>query len=145
MKVFLGGTCNESNWRDTIIPLLEEADCFYFDPVVVNWDEKAKAIERKERKTCDFCLYTITPRMKGVYSIAEVIDDSNKRPKKTLFCISKYDKDDNGKLISFDEQELYSLNEVAKMVERNGGKSFNTLQAVVDYLNEEHKKRNRFA
>lgn len=83
--------------------------------------------------------------MKGVYSIAEVIDDSNKRPKKTLFCISKYDKDDNGSLIQFDEQELYSLVEVARMVERNGGKSFTTLQSVVDYLKEEYKKRNRFS
>ena len=145
MKVFLGGTCNESKWRDTIIPLLEKIEGYYFDPVVVDWDDKAKAIERKERKTCDYCLYTITPRMKGVYSIAEVIDDSNKRPKKTLFCISKYDKGDDGSLIQFDEQELYSLYEVAKMVERNGGKSFTSLQAVVDYLNEENKKRNRFA
>ena len=145
MKVFLGGTCNESKWRDTIIPLLEEIDCHYFDPVVENWDVKAQAIERKERKICDFCLYTITPRMKGVYSIAEVIDDSNKRPKKTLFCISKYDKDDNGSLIQFDDQELHSLVEVARMVERNGGKSFTALQTVVDYLKEENKKRNRFA
>lgn len=145
MKVFLGGTCNESKWRERIIPLLDEVGCHYFDPVVDNWDAKAQAMERKERKTCDFCLYTITPRMKGVYSIAEVIDDSNKRPKKTLFCISKYDKDDNGSLIQFDEQELHSLVEVARMVERNGGKSFTTLQSVVDYLKEEYKKRNRFS
>ena len=40
-----------------------------------------------EREHCDFCLYVITPLMTGVYSIAEVTDDSNKRPEKTLFCV----------------------------------------------------------
>ena len=36
--------------------------------------------EIKQRAECDFCLYVITPKMTGVYSIAEVVDDSNKRP-----------------------------------------------------------------
>jgi len=30
-KVFLGGTCNESTWRDELIPMLE---IDYFNPVV---------------------------------------------------------------------------------------------------------------
>lgn len=144
MKVFLGGTCNESNWREALMPKMDVIHCDYFNPVVKDWNEAAKKRELKERKICDFCLYTITPRMKGVYSIAEVIDDSNKRPKKTLFCVSKYDKDDNGKLISFDEQELNSLNEVGHMVERNGGKYFTSLQEIIDFLDEETKRRNRF-
>lgn len=32
-----------------------------------------------------------TPKMTGTYSIAEVIDDSNKRPDKTVFCILEFD------------------------------------------------------
>jgi len=31
MKIFLGGTCNESTWRNRIIPMLE---IDYFNPVV---------------------------------------------------------------------------------------------------------------
>jgi len=53
--------------------------------------------------------------MKGVYSIAEVIDDSNKNPDKTIFCI--LNKDDKSE---FDEDQLKSLNAIGKMVEENG-------------------------
>ena len=80
MKVFLGGTCNDSKWRDKLIPMLK---INYFNPVVEDWNEEAREQERQERKICDFCLYVITPALAGVYSIAEVVDDSNKRPAKT--------------------------------------------------------------
>jgi hypothetical protein len=35
-KVFLGGTCNESLWRDKLIKLLKIE---YFNPVVPDWTE----------------------------------------------------------------------------------------------------------
>ena len=65
-KVFLGGTTNNSNWRDNLIKLL---DIDYFNPVVENWDDKAKENELWQRATCTFVLYVITPKMKGVYNI----------------------------------------------------------------------------
>ena len=34
MKIFLGGTCNESTWRDELIPNLT---IDYFNPVVKDW------------------------------------------------------------------------------------------------------------
>ena len=34
MKVFLGGTCNNSIWRDVLIPLLTDNGINYFNPVV---------------------------------------------------------------------------------------------------------------
>lgn len=126
-KVFLGGTCAESTWREKLIPLLK---INYFNPVVDDWTEECARKEIEERKTSDFCLYTITPNMKGVYSIAEVIDDSNKKPYATVFCVlESYD----GK--SFDEQEMKSLNKVGEMVVRNGGKYFTNLNDVANYLN----------
>ena len=131
-KVFLGGTCNESRWRDVLIPLLK---IDYFNPVVDDWTEDCYLEEIYQRKVCDFCLYVITPRMKGVYSIAEVIDDSNKRPDKTIFCILETDIDYGGFKITFDESQMRSLNKVAKMVERNGGACFNNLRDVAIYLN----------
>lgn len=136
-KVFLGGTCAESVWRDKLIPMLK---IDYFNPVVPDWTEECMTEERRQREICDYCLYTITPSMQGVYSIAEVIDDSNKRPHKTVFCvldteipIAKYryphDK------IAFSSGEMRSLNQVGKMVERNGGKHFTSLESVAEYLN----------
>ena len=68
-KVFLGGTCNESNWRDILIKNLT---IDYFNPVVEDWTPECQEEEIKQRKTCNFVLYCITPKMTGVYSIAEV-------------------------------------------------------------------------
>jgi hypothetical protein len=127
-KVFLGGTCSDSLWREEIKPLLK---IDYFDPVCDGeWTQEAYLRELHERETSDFVMYVVTPKMGGVYSIAEVIDDSNKRPEKTLFCYLPIDDGD-----VFTKAELKSLKAVAKMVMKNGGKVFGNLIEIVDYLN----------
>jgi len=126
-RVFLGGTCNESTWREELIPMLK---IDYFNPVVDDWTEEDYKRELEERQNCDFCLYVITPKMTGVYSIAEVVDDSNKRPKKTVFCILEEDGDD-----SFTEGQQKSLDKVGEMVRSNGGTVLTSLQKVADYFN----------
>ena len=126
-KVFLGGTCNESTWRDKLIEILE---IDYFNPVVDDWTEECYQEELRQRELCDYCLYVITPRMKGVYSIAEVVDDSNKRPEKTIFCYLKEDEE-----YIFTKGQLKSLDRVGVMVERNGGKYFKSLEEVAEFLN----------
>ena len=125
--VFLGGTCNGSLWRESIIPLLTIK---YFNPVVSDWNEEAQYREFRARENSDFCLYVITPKMTGVYSVAEVVDDSNKRPKKTIFCFLEHDED-----AVFSNHQLKSLKQVAKMIEENGAVYCETLLDVVDYLN----------
>lgn len=127
MKVFLGGTCNNSKWRDIISPKLKMD---FFNPVVENWTEEDYQNELREREQCDFCLYVITPKMKGTYSIAEVVDDSNKRPEKTIFCFVTKDAGEE-----FDKEQLKSLDKVGVMVQNNGGKYFNSLVRVVEFLN----------
>lgn len=131
-KVFLGGTCNDSTWREKLIKKL---DVSYFNPVVDNWDENAKKLEIKERETAEFVLYVITPLMTGVYSIAEVVDDSNKRPKTTLFCV--LNKDDDKK---FERFQKNSLNEVENLVKKNGAKVFKNLTEIADFLNKSNSK-----
>jgi hypothetical protein len=127
-KVFLGGTVNNSKWRDVISPKLT---IDYFNPVVDDWTEEDYQNELREREECDYCLYVITPKMTGTYSIAEVIDDSNKRPEKTIFCFVKQDGKEK-----FDEFQIKSLDKVGVMVENNGGKYLKSLNEVVKYLNE---------
>jgi hypothetical protein len=127
-KVFLGGTCSDSKWRDEIKPLLK---IDYYDPVCDGeWTQEAYLREIHERETSDFVAYVITPKMGGVYSVAEVIDDSNKRPEKTLFCFLAKDEGD-----FFTKAELKSLHAVAKMVKHNGGKVFENLQDLMLFLN----------
>lgn len=127
IKVFLGGTCNGSTWRDELIPMLK---IDFFNPVVEDWTSECQAEERRQRKICDYVLYVITPKMTGVYSIAEVVDDSNKRPTKTVLCILPEDGESE-----FDDRQMKSLSRVSKMVSVNGGKVFSKLRSVASYLN----------
>ena len=130
-RVFLGGTCNGSKWREIIIPYLKIE---YFNPVVEDWTPECQAEEVRQREICDYCLYVITPKMQGVYSIAEVVDDSNKKPEKTLFCVLGF----YGQPVSdgeFSQEQSKSLYEVVKMVQRNGSYAFPDLTAVVNFLN----------
>ncbi len=127
MKVFLGGTCNESKWREILKPLLL---IDYFDPVVPEWSDAARKRELHERQMCDYVLYTITPRMLGVYSIAEVVDDSNKRPKQTLLCLLESDEE-----AVWTEGQWKSLCAVYNLVYRNGATVCYTLEMVANSLN----------
>jgi hypothetical protein len=126
-KVFLGGTCNNSTWRNDLIKMLK---INYFNPVVENWTPECQEEEIKQRQNCDFCLYTITPESDSVYSIAEVIDDSNKRPNKTILCIlEKY----NGK--EYSKSQVKHLDAVGKMVVRNGGIFIKSIEDIAKVLN----------
>lgn len=131
-RIYLGGTWNESIWREEFIKLLNIDKSTYFNPIVDNWNEEAQINEVLERANCDFCIYTITPKMAGVYSIAELIDDSNKRPEKTILILLK--TDDNFKHI-FSTSQWKSLKMVGKMVKRNGGRVYYTLESAAEYLN----------
>lgn len=126
-KVFLGGTVNGSTWRDALIPHLK---IDYFNPVVDDWTPEFQQEEIKQRQTCDYVLYVITPKMTGVYAIAEVVDDSNKRPEKTVFAWLPEDAED-----TFSKHQLKAMEAVGKMVSENGAKYFKTLEEVWAYLN----------
>ncbi len=130
IKVFLGGTCNGSSWRDKIIPVLREKGIDYFNPVVDDWTPDCQVEEQYQKKICDYHLYVITPKMTGVFSIAEVVDDSNKIPSKTIFALLLED----GTL--FTKEQRKSLEAVKKMVKDNGATVLDTWSEVASYLSE---------
>lgn len=111
-KVFLGGTCNETTWRDELIPLLESQGIDYFNPVVDDWTPESIAEEERQKATCTHQLFMITKEMTGVYSIAEAVDCSNKNPKGTIFAID---------IVGFNEGQLRSLRAVYRLIAGNGG------------------------
>lgn len=121
-KVFLGGTVNGSTWRDQLIPLLKVD---YFNPVVDDWTPECAAEERRQRQICDYCIFVLTPKMTGVYAIAEVVDDSNKKPEKTVVCILHEDGDDR-----FEGHMQKSLMQVEKLVGENGALICQSLQEI---------------
>ncbi len=95
-----------------IIPLLKIE---YFNPVVKNWDESAKIEEEKQKQLCDIHLYTITPRMVGVYSIAELTESAILKPNNTVLLIITEDEGS-----TFSEEVLNSLNSVISLVKKYG-------------------------
>lgn len=133
-KVFLGGTCSTSTWRDEIIPKLE---IDYFNPVVEDWNAESRANEIRERKECDIVLYVLTPQMTGVYAIAEAVDDSNKRPEKTLFCYLQKHREE-----AFTKGQNLSLEAVKNLVDANGATVCVSLNSVVWHLNNWERHQN---
>ncbi|MCC9261170.1 MAG: nucleoside 2-deoxyribosyltransferase domain-containing protein [Methanobrevibacter woesei] len=126
MKVFLGGTVN-SNWRDYLIPKLK---IDYFNPVVDNWDEEAQKKEEFEKKECDLLLFVITPKMEGCFAIAEVVDASNKSPKKTILTILNYDDGS-----TWSSKMKNSIQAVKRLVEMNNVNVFNDLEKTICFIN----------
>ena len=72
--------------------------------------------------------------MVGFYSIAEAVDDSNKRPKKTIFY-RKIDNELSGKLMMFSPEQSKSLTAVEKMILKNGGMVAESFQDIVNFVN----------
>lgn len=132
MKVFLGGTVAGSKWRDEIIPQLKVD---YFNPVVDEWNDDAYKQELYEREHCEYCLYVLTPKMEGWYAVAEVVDDSYKRPDRTIFCFLNEDGKD-----VFTREQQSALNHLGVKAERNGATWLKSLGDVVDWLNSSNKR-----
>lgn len=130
MKIFLGGTCNNSTWRDKLIPLLEDIGMNYFNPIVGNLTYEDIIKENKEKEICDINLFIISPLMDGVYPIAEIVDLSNKSSYKVLFVIANEDIKEDGSIIKFDNAQYKSLSNTVKLVQNNGVKTLYIQNAI---------------
>lgn len=94
-KVFLGGLCKNSTWRDKLIPLLK---IDYFNPVVEDWTSERIEIEEYEKEICNILLYVVVEHGTGTYTVAEMIAGSILTPSKTLIlCQTDYFKEKEDK------------------------------------------------
>ena len=137
ITVFLGGTCNDSTWRDELLTMLDTEKVEAFNPVVGDWNEEAQAIEDWHKANDDFCLYVLTPEMTGIYSIFEVADDSNKRPLKTIFCVLP---ERDGKTFSIGIQKNFL--KIKKDLIKNGARVCESLEEVATFLNNYELQQN---
>ena len=129
-STFLGGTCANSTWREELLQMLKPAAKENtFNPVVPDWTPECQAIEDQARAEARFVLFVLTKEMTGVFSVAEVVDCSNKAPERTIFCYLAED---------FDGHMAKSLKATAKMVAGNGATVLGSLQEVADFLNEQY-------
>ena len=127
--VFLGGTCNGSQWRQALIPKLT---CTYFDPVITDreWTTEDGVREQEERANSQFCTYVLTPRMEGFASIAEVVQDSNERALQTILCVLSADAGQE-----WTPHQLKSLEFTKNIVAQNGAYVCGSLDDVAALLN----------
>lgn len=110
-KIFLGGTCAETTWRDELISKLNSIS--YFNPVVNDWTPECQIEEIKQKESeCNIHFYCITKEMKGVFSIAEVIDSVHTKGKRTILHVIPD---------GFDNAQLKSLHAVVNLVNSRGG------------------------
>ena len=111
-RIFLGGTYNNTIWRNKIINTLNK-DVEYFNPVVEDWTLECQEIEKIEKESkCNIHFYCITKEMTGVFSIAEIIDSVHNKTKITILHVIPE---------GFTESQLKSLNAVIDLVKDRGG------------------------
>ena len=129
-KVFLGGTCAESTWREELIPLL---NIDYFNPVVEDWDEQAMVEEERQKwGECNVHLYVFTPEQYGFYSFVELMDSLYHRD--TIFAFYG----------DFNEAKTRSFNAIGQKVKEwkgiwigdNDDGSISSMNVLAEFLNE---------
>ena len=130
MKLFLGGTCNNSAWREELIPHLEKIGIDYFNPVVDDWTAEAQKNEELEKKErCTHQVYVITPEMTGVFSIAEMVESAISRNAVTYICfLQKYDGTE------FDMGQWRSLVAVGGLVSKYNGRVCTNLSDLLELI-----------
>ena len=126
-KVFLGGTCNGSTWRDELIPFLKAHKIEYFNPVVEDWTPKCQEEEYFQKGVCDFHLYVITSDMAGVFSIAEAVDSAHMKNKWCLFQVIPD---------GFSNGQYKSLLATAELIQKLGGWAYlgDTFAGIISFL-----------
>lgn len=123
--VFLGGTCPGYDWRADLTMRLPRA-IEVFNPIVDDWTEEAQAKERVMRQEADVRVYTLTPAMTGVYSVAEVVEDACMAPESTVLCV----------LGTADEwgERFSSIEAVQRLVSRHGVPVLGNIGALARHL-----------
>ena len=112
-RIFLGGNCHESTWREELIPNLT---IDYFNPVVDDWTPECRRneIDEKENK-CNIHLYVITSSSDNVFSIAEAVDSVHNKAVRTIFNVVPD---------GFSKHQLKHMKGVCDVINSRGGKGY---------------------
>lgn len=138
--IFLGGTTNKSTWREDFIEAIKKKNSKIkcFNPVVDNWTPECIELENFVKFHSKYHIYVLTPRMQGVYSIAEMVDSVHNNTKKVFVYIQDFDTGDNGKTIGWDLKMKNSLNAVSNLVMSHGGIIVNSFEDLINKIVEDY-------
>jgi hypothetical protein len=85
-RVFIGGTCGGSTWRNSLISTLENYGIDYFNPATDDCTEESYQQEAYERSHDMVVVYVLSNDMEGIYTIGEIIDDCHECPNNLIVC-----------------------------------------------------------
>ncbi|XP_071802208.1 uncharacterized protein [Asterias amurensis] len=86
-EVFLGGTCLHTSWREDIaIPILQQHNLTYFNPLVSDWNMGNIPLEAKAKETSLYLLFVISATSRGIASMIEVAHYIG-QGRKVVLCI----------------------------------------------------------
>ncbi|MDB4330183.1 nucleoside 2-deoxyribosyltransferase domain-containing protein [bacterium] len=122
LLLFLGGTKNNSSWREDLVPLLDYEKLAYFNPVVKTWDDEAYEREmflKSLPTTVE--LFVITEESKNKSDITEALNSSLQKPERTIFMYLPE---------GFSQEQVNSLEIIKDTIKENGGYTANSLYEV---------------
>lgn len=129
--VFLGGTWNDSTWRDRVI---QQLTIDYYNPIIKDrpWTPEDARIENHVKSLADILLFVITPLQHGFYSIAELTYAACKTIDRKVI-IAFINEDDN---VSFTVRQSKSNAQIVELLKNEKNVTFaNSIQEVVEILN----------
>lgn len=112
--IFLGGTVDD-NWRTKFISEWNKVDnkkISLFDPVVDDWNDKAREKENEIKSKAKLNLFVITHNQKGVFSFAEIVECAHYS--KVFFAIL----DEHNQI---DKVALDNYDCIGKLIEKHDG------------------------
>jgi hypothetical protein len=97
MRLFLGGTVGNNDWREKFTKSLVDAGVpadDIFNPVVKDWNAEAQAAEEKAKADCRYMLFFISdPKQEGInisaYSMVEATMGLYDKPYTTVVVFDK--------------------------------------------------------
>lgn len=93
-RIFLGGACGSTTWRQALIPVLESKGIEYYNPQVPDgtWHAGLMAEELYEKEVmCDTLLFVIGSETRGIASMVEAAYYAG--TKNVLLVIEPYPED----------------------------------------------------
>ena len=124
-RVWLGGTFGK--WRQDLKKLLKIG---YWEN---DLDDDLETVIA-DKKNCDYILYTLTPSMTGIFSFEEIKQDTKNYPERIILCA--LNEEDKNYVHCFDLQSWEVVQGLAKEVTAEGGKYFEDIKQLADYLND---------
>ncbi|KAJ8038682.1 hypothetical protein HOLleu_16174 [Holothuria leucospilota] len=84
--IFLGGSCRDTEWRKSVIPLFRKEGFTMYDPQQSHWNLRFLPLEAHAKENSEYMLYVISDTSRGIASMVEVAHYIGQK-RKVVLCI----------------------------------------------------------